>query len=175
MVRVLALVLGLIGCPSTGSEVPDHEAGGGGDEVIVEADAGTSTGGEGSGPICQVHVTSPARVLAGDVAELGVEVRPTFPNPAQAAQPVLVVGLTLPNGQRIEQEFELAGEEVCIYCLPTKDSQGCDHSCRYEPYLGGEVRIGPLYTAGQHRIDLRLQNSDCAVVGDGGVFEVIAR
>jgi hypothetical protein len=59
---------------------------------------------------------------------------------------------------------------VCAYCLPAKGSDGCDHDCRYDPFEGtvGSVH---LEVPGRHRVNVRLQNTNCTVRGGKAVIQ----
>jgi hypothetical protein len=175
MTRGWAVLVLALACRPASSEAPDHDEADRDARVVAEAQPTPVA----VPPVrCTVRVGLQERVLRGEYATVSIEVDATLPDPGQAPPPTLIVGHTHPNGQRIEQALPMVGEQVCAYCLPTAGSSGCDHDCRYEPYLGGQFSIGPLYDVGVHRIDVAMQHSNCVAafeVDGEDTIEVVAQ
>jgi hypothetical protein len=121
---------------------------------------------------CLVEFSIPADAKLGRYPSIDVTASPAIPH-FGGSQPVVVVEVRSPAGTTEAFEVPLVNPPTCAYCLPAPGSGGCEHSCSWEPYAGGDIGIGRrLKRAGDHSVRLTLRGTRCQAVGTTGVVRV---
>lgn len=174
------IALLFVGC--SGARAPDSSDP---DTVEVEVEVEVANSGEQSvpprelGPApegCVVQAQIPGESRLGGYPSIAVQASPAIPYFGGPNPPLLIIDLIKPDKQRTHKAVELTYPPVCAFCLPAPGSSGCDHDCRYEPFVESSFGIGrELELAGEYRITLSLENYTCELVGGEGVLVVQPR
>jgi hypothetical protein len=125
---------------------------------------------------CVVEARIPSEAALGSYPSIEVHASPPIEYAGGPNPPRLIIDVIKPDKQRTSAAVDLTYPPVCAFCLPAQGSSGCNHDCRYEPFVRGSFGIARgVELEGAYRIALSLENYACGLSGREGVLVVKPR